>query len=369
MSFCMLVGSMLAALTVTWNDAMQLLSTIIHSTKKVLKWWHLWIGTSCVLVPTLVYSWIVHDGDVSYGRLDSIPPVEVTWYHVLAPAVLLILTRYGIPVSTSFLVLSVFSPAVVLEKMLTKSCLGLVVALCFAFVIWFGLAKLVLKIPNVKKRLTPRVDFWARIAQVCSTALLWSMWLKHDMANIAVFLPRSLPLWMLCFVIIVMIASLGYVFKTDGGRISKLVTSKTNTQFVISATAIDLVYALILWQFKMVNNIPMSTTWVFIGLLIGREIAIRNVLTTKSARKLIPMIIADLAKLVLGAVVSVLLVYWIVGQVETITRLTSGLSVTALGVVGAGAIGVVSLMLWASWVHHRGEAHVEGAPATTESLP
>ncbi|MEL6973478.1 MAG: hypothetical protein AAFO02_25200, partial [Bacteroidota bacterium] len=37
----------------------------------------------------------------------------------------------------------------------------------------------------------------------------------------------------------------------------------------------DFLYALILLFFKEFSNVPMSTTWVFLGLLAGREIAIR----------------------------------------------------------------------------------------------
>ena len=40
-----------------------------------------------------------------YGRLTRIPYQEIQWYHAV-PAILLLLTRIGIPVSTTFLVLS-----------------------------------------------------------------------------------------------------------------------------------------------------------------------------------------------------------------------------------------------------------------------
>ena len=39
-----------------------------------------------------------------------------------------------------------------------------------------------------------------------------------------------------------------------------------------SATVIDFVYAIVLYYFKVVSVVPISTTWVFIGLLAGREI-------------------------------------------------------------------------------------------------
>ena len=45
----------------------------------------------------------MYGGDISYGRLNKIPFAEVQWYHALAPGVLLLLTRLGVPVSKSFL--------------------------------------------------------------------------------------------------------------------------------------------------------------------------------------------------------------------------------------------------------------------------
>ena len=53
-----------------------------------------------VLLYTLWYGWYVNGGDISYGRLNKIPFQEIQWYHAMA-ALLLILTRIGVPVSTS----------------------------------------------------------------------------------------------------------------------------------------------------------------------------------------------------------------------------------------------------------------------------
>lgn len=38
---------------------------------------------------------------------------------------------------------------------------------------------------------------------------------------------------------------------------------------------VDAIYAMILLLFTVWSHVPMSTTWVFIGLLAGREIGIR----------------------------------------------------------------------------------------------
>jgi len=40
---------------------------------------------------------------------------------------------------------------------------------------------------------------------------------------------------------------------------------------VVEATMIDSIYAFVLFYFKIKSKIPMSTTWVFLGLMSGRE--------------------------------------------------------------------------------------------------
>ena len=73
-----------------------------------------------------------------------------------------------------------------------------------------------------------------------------------------------------------------------------------------SATIIDFFYALILLYFKELNSIPMSTTWVFVGLLTGRELAIAT--TYKDTYKfgyVFPLIGKDFLKMMIGLGVSV----------------------------------------------------------------
>ena len=119
-----IVGLGLATYSVIGNDSIQTLGTFLASNKERFKWYTLWFAASVPMTFTLIYGWYYYDGDISYERLTQIPYQEIKWYHALAPAVLLSLTRIGIPVSTTFLVLSAFASTVVLEKMLIKSMLG-----------------------------------------------------------------------------------------------------------------------------------------------------------------------------------------------------------------------------------------------------
>ena len=93
-----------------------------------------------------------------------------------------------------------------------------------------------------------------------------------------------------------------------GGEVQKIIKMKTNVQDPRSATIIDIIYAFLLLYFIQLNNIPMSTTWVFIGLLAGREIALYNRLRFESPKKMYKHILKDLTKVTFGLVVSIVVV-------------------------------------------------------------
>ena len=96
----------------------------------------------------------------------------------------------------------------------------------------------------------------------------------QDAANVAVYLPRKLSVVELGVFCGVFFLGLGLLTYLRGDRIQRVVTEKAHTVDVRHATVIDAVYGLILYWFKVVSPVPMSTTWVFIGLLAGRELAI-----------------------------------------------------------------------------------------------
>ena len=302
------VGFCLAAYSVVGNDSIQTLGTFLSSNKKV-DWKWIWLFIAGILVTTITYSWAMNGGDISSGRLDKIPLPDggIQWYHVAAPAVLLLLTRFGFPVSTTFLVLSVFASTVVFEKMLVKSMAGYAVAAIFAYGVWFFVSKFFNERKEIKNKSHKKM--W-RLAQWGATGFLWLQWLMHDMANIAVFLPRQLSFWNLLFVLAVFTIGLAFTLRSRGGKIQEVVLSKSGTRFVRSATIVDVVYAITLLVFKEWSDIPMSTTWVFVGLLCGRELAVHSLYNPgKTAVKAAwPIIAKDFVKILVGLAVSVGLV-------------------------------------------------------------
>jgi len=306
-----LIGFLLAAYAVIANDSVQTLGTWMASNNERFNYKTLWIAASAVLLATLWYGWSVNGGDISYGRLNKIPWQEVQWYHALAPAILVALTRVGVPVSTSFLVLSVFASTFVLEKMLMKSIMGYGVAALFAYGIWWLISTWFDETKPVNES---NKDYW-RIAQWFATGGLWWTWLSHDMANIAVFLPRQVPMDLMILISVVFVAGLFFMFRERGGKIQQIVLEKHNTRYVRSATLIDLFYWLCLYFFKELNDIPMSTTWVFVGLLAGRELAMAQFTGKKKTKSVFPLVAKDFGKMMVGlgaSVALVLLIHYVI---------------------------------------------------------
>jgi len=301
-----IIGFGLAGYSVIANDSIQTLGTFIASKQKWFKWYTLASAASFVMILAITWGWYSYDGDISYGRLNRIPFQEIQWYHAVAPAILLVLTRVGIPVSTTFLVLSAFASTVVLEKMLVKSIVGYGIAAAVAYLCWIVISKFINeKFDEVTE--DKWISFWRNSVWVTS-GWLWWVWLSHDVANIAVYLPRQLDVSLLFIVLAYFSVLIFYIFYIHGGPIQKVVLDKTGTRYARSATIINVIYAAVLYYFKELNDIPMSTTWVFVGLLCGRELAISTMNKDYKFKYVFPLIGKDFAKMIFGLSVSVAIV-------------------------------------------------------------
>lgn len=302
----MIVGFCLAAYSIVGNDVPQTLGTFISSNAH-RPWWVLWLYTSSILVVVLLYGWFASGtGDASYGRLETIPFPEtgITWLYIVPPILLIILTKYGIPVSTTFLVLTIFSPSS-LSAMLTKSMMGYAVAFVVAILVYRFVMKGI-SIYLSKTRHKEPSHIWIGLQWV-STAFLWSQWLIQDLANIFVYVPRQVPFEFLIFGILVFVVLLGWIFYRRGGAIQNIIDTKTGVADIRAATIIDFMYAIILLVFKEWSNIPMSTTWVFLGLLAGREFALSMHLAEINKYRTSRNVSKDAMKLMFGLAISVLL--------------------------------------------------------------
>ena len=335
--FVMYAGFIMAAYSVVGNDVIQTLGTFLSSNEH-RPWYVLWLYAGSILAFALIYGWVVNGGDVSYGRLlgeggfenPAYPmPSPLSWWYLLPPIVLLTITRFGIPVSTTFLILSFFGTSGVdfgeskgifemvtaffqapaFSKMLVKSLMGYAVAFGAAVVVYVIISK------TLEKRFansdldmsSQNARIWTA-AQWVSTGFLWSQWLIQDFANIYAYLPRQVSTIEMVGSLVIILGLLAYIFYNRGGAIQGIVLAKSNTTDIRSATIIDFLYGIILYYFKTLNEVPMSTTWVFLGLLAGRELAIRYRLDEKISKKTSFNLAGDVGKASLGLVVSIFLV-------------------------------------------------------------
>ena len=296
----------LASYSAIANDSIQTIGTFIASNADK-KWYYLWIYMGSIFLITVTYSWINYGGDISYERLASKglneAPQQFKFLQVFAPVVLLILTRFRMPVSTSILLLSAFATqASSITSILQKSFFGYFIAFALAIIVWLLTTNLFEKYKNNKPS-----KLWLPLQWISSGAL-WSTWIMQDMANVAVVLPRSLTLDQFLVVSSFIFFGLGLLFYLRGDRIQKIVTEKTDIIDVRAATVVDFIYACLLYYLKVISTIPISTTWVFIGLLGGRELAINIKLYSKGNYiKALKMISKDALYAGIGLAVSLAL--------------------------------------------------------------
>lgn len=304
-SIFMILGFMIAAYSIIANDAIQTLGTFLSSNSH-RPWWVLWIFAGGVAAATLIFGWVVNGGDPAYGRLEKFPMPEggISFLYLIPPIVLLILTRFGIPVSTTFLILSVFAAGNI-QSMVTKSLMGYVVAFVTAIVLFYTVFRKTTEYFSRTKD-QPIPGYWVAL-QWISTGFLWSQWLIQDLANIFAYVPREVGLEIMILGLVWILALLAFIFRENGGAIQKIVTSKTNTTDIRAATIIDFIFGIILFIFKELSNIPMSTTWVFLGLLAGREFAISFVLSKVDTGAVAKNVGGDAIKAFSGLVISLVL--------------------------------------------------------------
>ena len=271
----MIIGFLLAAFSVVSNDSLQTLGTYISSNRKRTPKFLQMIFVCGITIFVLFLGWSLNSGEPAWGRLESFPvPQPFTWAYLIPPLAVLALTAWGAPVSTSFLVLSSFVPENI-GKLLRSSISAYLLAFCLGLAVW-GLGVWLLERWVFRRNQESREisKIWS-VLQWFSTGFLWSMWLVQDMANIFVYLPRSLDLMSMSLCTLILCIGLCLLIAIGGGPIQGVLRTKTNTSDIRSATVIDFMFGVCLLCRAFLSNFPLSTTWVFLGLLAGRELALR----------------------------------------------------------------------------------------------
>lgn len=308
----MWVGFFFASYAAVANDSIQSLGTFIESNKH-RQWWVLWLFTGAIFVAVVTFSWVYFDGDVTYQRLlddngvTKYPhPSEFSFFQIVAPLVLIMLTRLRMPVSTTFLLLSVFSASSDgITSVVLKSWSGYIMAFILSFAIWYFSYNFIRKYFKSRKAHVA----WT-IVQWLVSGTLWGVWVMQDGANIAVFLPRQQTGFEFFIFATTIFIGLGLLYYLRGDKIQRVVSEKVRISDVRAATLVDLSYVILLIYKLFISTVPMSTTWVFLGIIGGREIAV-SLIRKKSGKKhkvkALRMVGRDFSYAMIGLVISVVL--------------------------------------------------------------
>jgi hypothetical protein len=297
----------MASLAVMGNDALQTLGPFLASQRG--RGNRPWQGLvlAGVLCAVLLWSWAAGGGDPAWGRLDHFPlPDPFRWRDLVPLVALVVLTRLGIPVSTSFLVLTAMAPPQ-LGAMARKSLAGYGVAFAVG-ALAYGLLAPWLEGPPAPPSISPSTSSpstsspvplaplaplateaapphaplaprwggpipWQGL-QWLATLALWSQWLVQDLANIYVYLPRRLCLAELLATLVVLCGAVALVVALGGGPLQGRLRSKSSLEDARATTVLSLLQGAVLVAFLGGDRLPMSTSWVFLGLLAGREVGL-----------------------------------------------------------------------------------------------
>jgi hypothetical protein len=309
-NIAMWIGFGLAGYAAIANDSIQTIGTFIASNKH-RKWYYLWLFMGLIFVITVFHSWLIFDGDVSHQRLASKgfdqAPQSFSFLQLAAPLILLIITRMRMPVSTTFLLLNAFTTETsAIIGVLNKSLSGYFLAFFTALIVWMLVSRFVSKYFRGEAH-----KIWV-VLQWITSGMLWSVWIQQDAANIAIYLPRNLSVWEFVGFAGYVFIGLGLLFYLKGDKIQQIVDEKSGVTDVRAATLVDFIYALLLYYKLFESTMPMSTTWLFIGLLGGRELAIsinrrRPAKRKKATIRAIKIIFKDMVFALIGLLVSLIL--------------------------------------------------------------
>jgi hypothetical protein len=322
-------GFLLAGAAVIGNDALQTLGTFLAANRGRIPRPLQALYLCALLCAVLLLGWSRGGGEASWGRLASFPlPERFLWVDLLPPLAVLALTRLGAPVSTTFLLLTAFQPAN-LPTLLRQSLLGygggllggaLVYGLGVGLVAWWlerpegeqegvpaGPAE---GVPPGPAEGSPQAWGWLAV-QWLAAGWLWSQWLIQDLANVSVYLPRQLAARPMALSLAALCGAVCLLLARGGGAIQQRLTNKSQMDDPRSAALLTGLYGLILAGFAAVSRRPLSTTWVFLGLLAGRELALqlrwrqRGQEPERSVAAVASLLGGDIARAALGLAVSV----------------------------------------------------------------
>jgi CBS domain containing-hemolysin-like protein len=140
-------------------------------------------------------------------------------------------------------------------------------------------------------------------------------WVCFSISNIVVFLPRKLTFHELMSFLLVMLYTLAAILSNkNNNKMQKIVSNKSNASNLKLNVIANTIFATVLFLFKVMSNVSIATTFVFLGILAGKELALmfsEGGASRIAYKKTLFGIIVDIKKCVIGVIVSLCFVGFI----------------------------------------------------------
>lgn len=294
--------------TIMANNCAQTIGMFIASNKSKSKFRIIYF-LSGIFIITLLISWLFCNKQLDFYLLHDIPYNSLNPLLVFLPIVLFFLTKYKIPVSATFLIIPIFANKNTVHSMITKTSVSYFISFLISLIVWrFIYTKYKYLIEVKKEKDINKIWF---LLQFMSTGIVWSVWIILSACNFIVFLPRVFELKELILVIFIGVVSIYLILLDNGGKIQEIVDEKSDIN-IKSSVIFNFLFSFTMLFIQYVSKIPITSTWMFLGILAGRELAITvsktGVFGSSYYRKCFIKIWSDLKLAVFGIVVSLFFV-------------------------------------------------------------
>ena len=148
---------------------------------------------------------------------------------------------------------------------------------------------------------------WQNI-QIISNIGLIIFWIMSNNSNLVVSLPRTFNIPYFLIYILFCAISIFYVVFSRGGKIQSIINAKNGLDNPKTNSIINIAFSLIILMFQYINTTPVATTWSFVGLLSGRELAL-SMKSFNGVKKItLIKILRDLSVLIYGLLITLIYV-------------------------------------------------------------
>lgn len=297
----------LSVFAILENNSFQIFGTLLSSNKNK-PIYKLFLFIFLIFFTTLIFGWIINNGRLDFNRLLQFNyNGDIGIKSIIPPLLLFALSYKKIPVSATFILLSGFATKNTVDSMITKTAASYLLSFIIGYYIWYVLDKKFNdKISEFDEK---RTFFWNNV-QLISNVILIIFWIMSNNGGLIVSLPRNFNMLNFLVYLLFCAISISYIVFSRGGKLQKsIMNAKKGLNNPKTNSIINIIFSLIIFVFQHISSTPVATTWSFIGLLSGRELALSMKKNGYISKTTILKILKDLSVLIYGLIVTFVYIF------------------------------------------------------------